>query len=199
MGKKVINILFTGVGGQGILRASDVVSDVFFFAGKDVKKSEVHGMAQRGGSVVSHLRIGDKVYSPLIKDGDVDILFSFELLEAYRYIHQLKEDGAVVVNNQRINPPAVAIGEMEYPKGIAEFLKENIKRCYIIDALDLAIKAGNARALNMVMTGALSTLFEDVEEEKWIEAIKGRFPEKLHEVNIKAFKLGREAALSQKK
>lgn len=196
---KVINILFTGVGGQGILRASDVVSDVFFFAGKDVKKSEVHGMAQRGGSVVSHLRIGDKVYSPLIKDGDVDILFSFELLEAYRYIHQLKEDGAVVVNNQRINPPAVAIGEMEYPKGIAEFLRENVKRCYIIDALDLAIKAGNARALNMVMTGALSTLFEDVEEEKWIEAIKGRFPEKLHEVNIKAFKLGREAALSQKK
>ena len=196
---KVINILFTGVGGQGILRASDVVSDVFFFAGKDVKKSEVHGMAQRGGSVVSHLRIGDKVYSPLIKDGDVDILFSFELLEAYRYIHQLKEDGAVVVNNQRINPPAVAIGEMEYPKGIAEFLRENVKRCYIIDALDLAIKAGNARALNMVMTGALSILFEDVEEEKWIEAIKGRFPEKLHEVNIKAFKLGREAALSQKK
>ncbi len=195
---KVINILFTGVGGQGILRASDVVSDVFFFAGKDVKKSEVHGMAQRGGSVVSHLRIGDRVYSPLIKDGDVDILFSFELLEAYRHIHQLKEDGAVVVNNQRINPPAVAIGEMEYPKGIPEFIRENIKRCYIIDALDLAIKAGNARALNMVMTGALSTLFEDVEEEKWIEAIKGRFPEKLHQVNIKAFKLGKEAALSQK-
>ncbi len=188
----VTNILFTGVGGQGILLASDVVSDVFLNAGMDVKKSEVHGMAQRGGSVVSHVRVGDKVYSPLIKDGDVDILFSFELLEAFRFIHQLKEGGAVIVNNQRINPPAVAIGEMEYPKGIVEFLKEKVERCYIINALDLAIKAGNPRAMNIVMTGALSTLF-DLDEEKWIEAIKGRLPEKLHEVNIKAFKMGREA------
>ncbi len=189
---KVTNMLFVGVGGQGILLASDVVSDVFFEEGMDVKKSEVHGMAQRGGSVVSHVRVGDKVYSPLIKDGDTDILFAFELLEAYRNIHQLKEDGVLIVNNQAINPPAVAIGEMEYPKNLPEFFRENIKKCYIINGLELALEAGNARALNMVMTGALSRMF-DIPEEKWINAIKRRLPEKLHEVNIKAFGLGRKA------
>ncbi len=189
----VINMLFTGVGGQGILLASDVVSDVFFGRGMDVKKSEVHGMAQRGGSVISHVRVGDRVYSPLIKEGDVDILFSFELLEALRNIHQLKKGGALIVNNQMINPPAVAMGEMEYPKGIAEFFKENVERCHIVNALDLAIEAGNPKSLNIVMTGALSKMFDDIEEDQWIEAIKGRLPEKLHDVNIKAFKLGREA------
>jgi len=188
---KVKNILIVGVGGQGVILASEIVAEVMMRAGFDVKKSEVHGMAQRGGSVNSHVRFGPKVYSPIIKKGDVDILFSFELLETMRYIDFLKEDSVILVNNQTILPPSVTLGTDEYPGNIQEILAEHFPGFTLVDALDAAREAGNIKALNIAFIGALSQCFE-INESVWRDAISSLLPSKLIELNLKTFSISRE-------
>jgi len=188
---RVQNILMVGVGGQGVILASEIISEVMMRAGHDVKKSEVHGMAQRGGSVSSHVRFGTKVYSPLIKKGDADVLFSFELLESVRYLDFLRSDALLIVNNQKVLPPSVTLGADTYPEQLPELLRERFSRVEIVNALDIAKQAGNARALNVAFLGALSRHFA-VDENLWKDVISSMLPLKLVEVNIKAFMLGRE-------
>ena len=187
----VINILMAGVGGQGTLLASEILSEVLMQAGHDVKKAEVHGMAQRGGSVVSHVRFGKKVYSPIIPEGEADVLFGFELLETYRYLPLVKKTGAVVVNNLRIAPPSVLLGKSDYPQDIARKLKARVDNVRIVDGLELAEQAGNAKAINTVLLGALSNTLNP-SHEQWITAIKSLVPERFLDVNLKAFELGRQ-------
>jgi indolepyruvate ferredoxin oxidoreductase beta subunit len=188
---RVQNILMVGVGGQGVILASEIISEVMMRAGHDVKKSEVHGMAQRGGSVSSHVRFGTKVYSPLIKKGDADVLFSFELLESVRYLDFLRSDALLIVNKQKVLPPSVTLGADTYPEQLPELLRERFSRVEIVDALDIAIQAGNARALNVAFLGALSRHFA-VDENLWKDVISSMLPARLVDVNIKAFLLGRE-------
>jgi indolepyruvate ferredoxin oxidoreductase beta subunit len=190
MSDAVTNILLSGVGGQGIILASDIMAEVFLEAGFDVKKSEVHGMAQRGGSVTSHVRFGRKVYSPIIKQGDVDILFSFEQLEALRWLNYVKPDGVILLNNHRINPPAVNLGQVEYPKDVPGIIRERFDRFHLVEGTKLAVKAGDIRAANVVLLGAVSTFF-DMEESLWIETVLAHLPAKVHEINRKAFAMGR--------
>ena len=188
---RVQNILMVGVGGQGVILASEIISEVMMRAGHDVKKSEVHGMAQRGGSVSSHVRFGPKVYSPLIKKGDADVLFSFELIESVRYLDFLRSDALLIVNNQKVLPPSVTLGADTYPEQLPELLRERFSRVDIVDALDIAKQAGNARALNVAFLGALSKHF-GVDENLWKDVISSMLPLKLVDVNIKAFMLGRK-------
>jgi len=185
------NILVAGVGGQGVILASDIMSEVFMEAGYDVKKSEVHGMAMRGGIVTSHFRFGKKVYSPLIKQGQVDILFAFEQLEGLRWINHLKADGKIVMNDHKVNPPAVNLGEMEYPKGIPEKIKSKFKGFYLVKGTEMALQLGDVRAANVVLLGAISKFFE-VNEELWLKTILNYLPLKVHELNRKAFSAGRD-------
>jgi indolepyruvate ferredoxin oxidoreductase, beta subunit len=187
----VTNILMAGVGGQGVILASEIVSEAMMRAGYDVKKSEVHGMAQRGGSVTTHVRFGEKVYSPLIMDGEVDILFSFELLETMRYLGTLREGAALMVNNHKILPPSVTLGKDAYPENIADLLRTRYEHFELVDAPAIARQAGNVRAVNVAFVGALSRHF-DVPESTWHAAIEAMLPPKLVEVNLKAFALGRE-------
>lgn len=191
MDDAVTNILLSGVGGQGIILASDIIVEVFLEAGFDVKKSEVHGMAQRGGSVTSHVRFGRKVYSPIIKQGEVDILFSFEELEGLRWLNYVKPNGVIVLNNHKINPPAVNLGQVEYPKDIPGIIRKRFDKFHLVDGTKLALEAGNVRAANVVLLGAISKLF-DVEEAHWVEAILRHLPPRVHEVNRKAFAMGRD-------
>ncbi len=190
---KVTNIFLSGVGGQGTILASNILGEVFLKAGYDVKKAEVHGMAQRGGDVTTHFRFGDKVYSPLIKYGEVDFLLSFELLEAIRYINWVKPKGRVLINNQKIMPPSVSLGQADYPDDIAEtFTGIFGDDCRMIEGQEIARKLGNIQAANVVMIGAFSDYFPDVDENLWEGAIKCLLPEKLHELNLKAFNAGRK-------
>ncbi|NWG04816.1 MAG: indolepyruvate oxidoreductase subunit beta [Syntrophaceae bacterium] len=188
------NILVAGVGGQGVILASDIMSEVFMEAGYDVKKSEVHGMAMRGGIVTSHFRFGKKVYSPLIKEGEVDILFAFEQLEGLRWINHLKANGKVLMNDHKINPPAVNLGEMEYPKAIPEKIQSKFKDFYLVKGTELALQLGDARAANVVLLGAISKFF-DVNEGIWLKTILNYLPPKVHELNRKAFSIGRDQIL----
>lgn len=187
--KQVKNILLAGVGGQGILLASEVLSEAMMLAGFDVKKNEIHGMSQRGGSVVSHVRWGEKVYSPIIPEGEVDILFSFELLETSRYLPLLRENGRVLVNNLKIAPPAVALGKMQYPADLIGKLKAQFPETTVVDGLDLALELGNAKTVNTVLLGALSNIL-DLDQEIWLAALRKMIPERLLEINLKAFALG---------
>jgi indolepyruvate ferredoxin oxidoreductase beta subunit len=163
---------------------------VFMEAGLDVKKSEVHGMAQRGGSVTSHVRCGRKVFSPLIPQGQADILMGFEALEALRWIHFLKQDGVLLVNRQKINPTTVTSGRMDYPSRIYDVLKKSHPRMRIVDGLRLARKAGDVRTVNSVLVGAISREV-DIPQESWKQAISQRIPGKFVSVNLHAFELGR--------
>jgi indolepyruvate ferredoxin oxidoreductase beta subunit len=187
---KAQNFFLAGVGGQGILLAGEILCRVFMDAGFDVKKSEVHGMAQRGGSVTSHVRCGRKVFSPLIPEGQADVLMGFEALEALRWLNYLKEDGVLLVNKQKINPTTVTSGRMEYPNRIYEVLKKQHPKTRIIDGLKLARKTGEVRTVNSVLVGALSREV-DIPEEAWKRALSERIPEKLVPVNLQAFDLGR--------
>jgi indolepyruvate ferredoxin oxidoreductase beta subunit len=187
---KAQDIFLAGVGGQGILLAGEILCLVFMEAGLDVKKSEVHGMAQRGGSVTSHVRCGRKVFSPLIPEGQADILMGFEALEALRWIDFLKEDGVLVVNRQKINPTTVTSGRMEYPNRIYDLLKRKHPNIRIVDGLKLARKTGDVRTVNSVLVGAISREI-DMPEELWKKAIAQRLPEKFVPVNLQAFELGR--------
>ena len=190
MDQMTTNILVAGVGGQGVILASDIMSEVFMEAGYDVKKSEVHGMAMRGGIVTSHFRFGKKVYSPLIKEGEVDILFAFEQLEGLRWINYLRPNGKIVMNNNKVNPPAVNLGEMEYPKAIPEIIHSKIKDFYLIKGTEIALQLGDVRAANVVLLGGISKFFE-VGEDLWLNTIMEYLPPKAHELNRKAFSAGR--------
>jgi len=190
---KTTNFALVGVGGQGVLLASDILAELGLKTGLDVKKSEVHGMAQRGGSVLSQVRWGDKVYAPLAGKGEVDYLVSFELLEALRWLEFLKPEGIAIVNDQRLPPLAVSSGGMEYPseERIRNALSEASKEYYIIPALAKAQELGTDRATNVVLLGALST-YLDVPEEHWLAVVEQRVPKKYVELNRKAFAAGRE-------
>ncbi|SHO51835.1 indolepyruvate oxidoreductase subunit beta [Desulfopila aestuarii] len=185
------NILFSGVGGQGILLASEITALGLLGAGFDVKKSEVHGMAQRGGSVTAQLRYGKKVYSPLIEPGCADIQVAFEMMEAVRYLPYLHKGSKVVVNTQRILPPAVATGKAVYPEGLVEQLTERGIEVVPVDAFDIALSVGEVRTANVVLVGAMAA-FMPVDGAIFEEAIRTRVPERFLEVNLKAYRAGRD-------
>lgn len=193
MGKnKVTNILLVGVGGQGIILASEIMADVFMEAGFDVKKSEVHGMAQRGGSVSTHVRFGSKVFSPLIKEGEVDIFIAFEELEALRYLHYLGPQPIILLNDQRLSPPSVSLGNEVYPEKISEVISNRAKQFKRIPGRELALQAGDGRAVNVVLLGTLSSILS-IPEEVWTENLLRRFSPKAGKMNLEAFRLGRGA------
>jgi indolepyruvate ferredoxin oxidoreductase beta subunit len=189
----VKNVLIAGVGGQGIILASDVLAKTAADAGLDVKKSDVHGMAQRGGAVTSHVRFGEKVYSPLIPAGEADVIMSSELLETVRWLPFLKKDGRIAVSTQRIPPPTVARGEAPYPEDVLERLKKIDPGLVALDCLAIARESGNERTATIVLLGGLSTLL-DFPEAAWIERLKKEAPKKAVEVNVKAFLAGRSQA-----
>lgn len=184
-----LNILIVGVGGQGTLLASRVLGKYAELKNFDCKLSEVHGMAQRGGSVVTHVKMGEKIYSPVISEGSADVILAFEMLEANRYIHFLKKDGLVVINSQKILPMPVVAGQVKYPDNLDERLKKVTDRIIYADALKAAEECGNIKTLNIIVLGVLcKNLNLDVLCLK--KAIKETVPEKLTELNLKAFEKG---------
>ena len=187
---EVKSILLVGVGGQGAILTAKVLVNGLMRAGYDVKMSEVHGMSQRGGSVVTYVKYGDKVYSPIIDRGEADLILAFEMLEAMRALPYLKKGGKMIANTQKMNPMPVITGAMEYPENIEEKLSAKIN-LQAVDALSLAEKAGTIKAVNVVLIGLLAKSM-DVDKNVWIDVIKETVPEKFLDVNIKAFELGYE-------
>ncbi len=187
------NILFSGVGGQGILLASEIMAYALLAAGYDVKKSEVHGMAQRGGSVTAQLRYGEKVYSPLIEPGRADIQMAFEMMEAARYLPYLHKDSTVIVNTQKILPPSVATGKATYPEDVLDHITARGIKVVLVDAFDLAREVGEVRTANVVMVGAISA-FLPMAASVYEEIIAARVPKKFKDLNLKAFTAGRKAS-----
>ncbi len=185
-----MNIMVVGVGGQGTLLTSRIIGKTALNAGWDVKLSEVHGMAQRGGSVVTFVRFGKKVYEPVCEEGSVDILISFERLEALRYAHFLKHDGVMIVNDTRIDPMTVVIGAAKYPEGILEGLTKDHK-LYTVDGGAIAKELGNSKVLNTVVLG-LAAKHIGFTEDEWLETLKATVPQKTVDINVKAFKAGYE-------
>lgn len=187
-----MNISLVGVGGQGTLLASEILCSVALLSGKDVKKSEVHGMAQRGGSVVSQVRIGTKVHSPLIGLGETDVLLSFEKVEALRFAHFLAPDGVAMVNAQEIRPVTVSSGLAQWPEDLDARLRSTFPKLELISALDVAGQLGNVRVVNVVMIGALSNHL-DISDEIWRESIRTLVKPKFVDLNLKAFDAGKQA------
>jgi indolepyruvate ferredoxin oxidoreductase, beta subunit len=190
MSRPTFNVLISGVGGQGVVLASYVLSRSALAEGYDVKQSEVHGMAQRGGCVTSHLRFGDKVYNSLITPGTVDVLLAFESVEAMRYIHWLKPGGLVVYNMTRVNPSTVSSGAAEYPADLAERIAEAWPNVRALDASALAAEAGTVKAANVVMLGAMASALP-FKPDTMETIIRRSVPPKTIDVNLKAFELGR--------
>lgn len=186
-----VNIMITGVGGQGSLLASRILGNTFMSLGYDVKVSEVHGMSQRGGSVVTYVKYGDEVASPIICKGEADFLISFELLEAARWLPYLKKDGVVVTSTQQINPMPVIMGVKEYPENIAEKIAAKGIRLMTADALSIAEKCGSSKASNVVLIGMFAK-HSDIPKEVFLKAVEASVPEKFRELNIKAFNSGYE-------
>lgn len=184
------SIMIVGVGGQGSLLASRILGNVLLSQGFDVKVSEVHGMSQRGGSVVTYVKYGDKVYSPVIERGEADIIVSFELLEAARWVSYLKKGGHLITSTQTLDPMPVITGAAEYPSDIVEKIKALGVDIIAADALSLAEQAGNAKASNVVLIGLIASKMS-FDDEVWREAIKQCVPEKFLELNLKAFELGK--------
>jgi indolepyruvate ferredoxin oxidoreductase beta subunit len=187
------DFLLAGVGGQGTLLASDVLVEVGSHAGYEAKKSEIHGMAQRGGSVTSHVRWGEKVYSPFIGKGEADYFLAFEKLEAVRHVESLRPGGIIIVNDYRISPVSVSSGGAEYPDDarVRSILEQVSPEVHFIPGLALAGELGNTRISNVVLLGALSR-FLDVPVEIWIEALAARVPQRFIDINEQAFRRGRE-------
>ena len=186
---KTVNIMIVGVGGQGSLLASRIIGNAVLLKGYDVKVSEVHGMSQRGGSVVTYVRYGEKVWSPVICRGEADIILSFELLEAARWLPYLKKDGVIVVNTQEINPMPVITGAMKYPENIVEKIRSKGVRVVAADTLELARKAGNEKTSNVALIGLMGKYLNfDVNTLK--ESVRISVPPKFVDINIKAFELG---------
>jgi indolepyruvate ferredoxin oxidoreductase beta subunit len=188
----VKSILLAGVGGQGILRASDILCLVMMEASLDVKKSEVHGMAQRGGCVTSHVRFGKKVYSPIAKKGDVDILLSFEKLESLRYLDFMKSGGSIIINEKEIYPPSVNLGNADYPVNTIDIIKTIFKSVKVVNATTIAIKAGDIRTENTALLGVLSSYLQP-DVLLWENVIRNSFPKKAIDANLTAFNMGRMA------
>ncbi len=186
------NVMIVGVGGQGSLLASKLLGQLLLQQGYDVKVSEVHGMSQRGGSVVTYVRFGDHVASPVIDLGTADYIVSFELLEAARWLPYLREDGQIVTNTQQIDPMPVITGAAEYPQQLLEKMREAGAKVDALDCLSLAAQAGNVKAVNLVLMGRLSHYF-DMPKEQWLTAMEKVVPAKFLEVNRKAFELGLNA------
>ena len=186
----VKNIMIVGVGGQGTLLTSRILGGLALGAGYDVKLSEVHGMAQRGGSVVTYVRYGEDVAEPIVEEGCADVLIAFERLEAKRYAHFLKKDGVIIVNDQRIDPMPVITGAAEYPEGIIEELSSKYK-VYSIDAMEKAKEIGNTRYFNVIVLG-MAAKHMDYTVEQWEEVIRNTVPAKTVDINLKAFHAGYE-------
>ena len=189
---KTKNIMIVGVGGQGSLLASKMLGHLLLSKGYDVKVSEVHGMSQRGGSVVTYVRYGDKVYSPVIDQGEADFIVSFEILEAARWLSYLRPDGQIVTNTQQIDPMPVIIGAAQYPEKLVEKMQAKGVKVDALDCLKLAEDAGSAKAVNLVLMGRLSHYF-DIPEEEWMKSLEACVPPKFLEMNKKAFLLGKNA------
>ena len=183
------SIMIVGVGGQGTLLSSRLLGAVLTTKGYDVKVSEVHGMSQRGGSVVTYVKYGDEVYSPIIEKGEADYILSFEQLEAARWLPYLKQGGKLIVNTQKIDPMPVVIGAAEYPLGVIEAIAATGTDITSIDALSLAVEAGSSKAVNVVLMGVLASK-TDIAYDTWVEAVKATVPAKFLELNLKAFDLG---------
>lgn len=186
------DILIVGVGGQGTLLASRVLGNLAIALGHDVKLSEVHGMAQRGGSVVTHVRFGDKVYAPTIDEGTADIILAFEKLEALRWVGRLKEGGRMFVNTQEIAPMPVITGTAQYPQEIEQKISNMVPSTVFVDALSLAKEAGNAKAVNTVLIGVLAKNM-DIPKQAFLDAIKATVPERFLDINLVAFEKGYNA------
>jgi indolepyruvate ferredoxin oxidoreductase beta subunit len=190
---RVYNVLIVGVGGQGIILASDVLGRAAARHGYDVKKNEIHGMAQRGGSVSSHIRFGKTVNSPIIKMGEADVLLSFEQIETLRYFPYLSEKGKVIVNDQKILPPAVFTGKQEYPPDVLAKIKEKVPDAVIVDGAAVASKIGNPRVANVIFLGVMSK-YLDIPAETFEAVLKESLKPKLVDINLKAFHEGRSLA-----
>ncbi len=186
---KTTSVMIVGVGGQGSLLASKLLGRLLVDEGYDVKVSEVHGMSQRGGSVVTYVRFGEKVYSPIITEGEADVIISFEKLEAARYAKYLKKDGKIVVNTQQIDPMPVIIGAAEYPVNVLDELENKGLSIDKMNALELAEQAGSSKAVNIVLMGKAAKYF-DIPYDRWVKAIENTVKEKFIEMNKKAFDLG---------
>ncbi len=189
---KTQNVMIVGVGGQGSLLASKLLGRLLLTKGYDIKVSEVHGMSQRGGSVVTYVRFGEKVYSPVIDKGEADFIVSFELLEAARWTEYLKPGGKIIANTQKINPMPVIIGAAQYPENLEEKIRAAGMDLDALNALALAEEAGSVKAVNLVLMGRLSKYF-DFSEEDWMAAIEASVPPKFLALNKKAFRLGMQA------
>ncbi|MDD6644156.1 MAG: indolepyruvate oxidoreductase subunit beta [Firmicutes bacterium] len=189
---KTCNVMIVGVGGQGSLLASKLLGKLLLSKGYDVKVSEVHGMSQRGGSVVTYVRFGDKVYSPVIDKGEADFIVSFELLEAARWTEYLRKGGTIITNTQEMNPMPVITGAAEYPKNLVDTMRAAGFTVDALDALSLAERAGSSKAVNLVLMGRLSKYF-DFTEVEWMQAIDASVPPKFKEMNERAFALGANA------
>ncbi len=187
------NIMIVGVGGQGTLLASKLLGAVLLEENYDVKVSEVHGMSQRGGSVVTYVRYGDKVYSPIIDEGEADIILSFELLEAARWLKYLKPGGQIIVNTQRVEPMPVIIGAAQYPEDIESKMEKAGAKVEARDFLSIANEAGSSKAVNIALMGKLSNYFEDIPETAWLDAMRKIVPPKFLDLNLRAFELGKNA------
>lgn len=186
-----MNIMIVGVGGQGTLLASRLLGNTAVSAGYDVKVSEVHGMSQRGGSVVTYVRYGDQVYSPIVEKASADVILAFEELEAYRWIEYLKPEGTLIINTQQKDPMPVITGVMEYPQNILETLQKKGIRTVTVNALEKALEAGTAKAVNVVLMGVFAAL-SPMKREQFEEALEATVPQKFLEVNQKAFAFGYE-------
>lgn len=187
------NIMIVGVGGQGTLLASKMLGYVLLQQGYDVKVSEVHGMSQRGGSVVTYVRYGKKVYSPVIDKGEADVIISFEKLEAARWLEFLKKDGTIITNTQEVEPMPVITGAAAYPENLIEKMQAAGAKVDAKDFLSIAQEAGSAKAVNIALMGRLSTYFHEISDEQWQDAIEKIVPPKFLDLNRKAFEAGRNA------
>ena len=190
MADRTKNIMIVGVGGQGSLLASKLLGHLLLTEGYDVKVSEVHGMSQRGGSVVTYVRFGERVCSPIIDKGEADFIVSFEMLEAARYAEYLRPDGRIVTNSQEVNPMPVITGAAAYPEDLVGKLEALGITVDAMDCLTLAEEAGSSKAVNIVLMGRLSRYF-DIPEEKWLQAVRECVPAKFVDLNLRAFALGR--------
>jgi len=191
MENNVTSICITGVGGQGIILASNIISKLALESGMDVKKSEIHGMSQRGGSVISEVRFGNKVYSPIVPDGSADIILSFEKMETLRYMGKLKKNGLIIVNEQEIYPAPVLEGKEKYPDDIMERLKSGTETIVTVNAVEEAKKLNNIKTVNIIILGTLSN-YLPFELSLWEKVIKSSVPAKTIDINMKAFMIGRK-------
>lgn len=185
-----LNVLIVGVGGQGTLLASKFLGAAAALSGKDVKVSEVHGMSQRGGSVITCVKIGEKIASPIIDEGEADVILAFEQLEAIRWLPYLKKGGTIITNIQKINPMPVVSGAAKYPENIIDVLKKSDIELVTLDALGLAAECGSTKAVNVVLLGVLASGLSEVPASIWEESLKSVVPAKMYDINEKAFQKG---------